>query len=135
VALCPSCEEKLSRLDRAGRTGVAPVTFAGTDPPDDGPAERDGSTEQAEPTERDEPTERAEPTGLRGLGADERGGGSSYRKALRLLGNREFPLERAAAVDLLSGAYDLDVEECERLVDLTVERGLLVEADGELRRA
>jgi len=151
VALCPTCEEKLGRLRRAAGDDedeeTEPVTLdRGAEASDDGPAtegpnaqgvadrsvgESDDSGEQtADPGSTDDP-----PTGLRGLGADERGGGSDYRKALRLLGNREFPMERAAAVDLVAGAYDLDRSECERLVDLTVERGLLEEADGELRRA
>jgi hypothetical protein len=188
VALCPACEGKLARLDRAADAAgdVGPVTFGGTDgagetvhdaapvatddpaetgeqgeqgggatetgetvddPPQETTEAEDGATDSpSEGTTEagDEPTDDPAdpdadgadpPTGLHGLGAGERGGGSPYRKALRLLGNREFPLERAAAVDLLSGAYDLDPAECERLVDLTVERGLLVEEDGELRRA
>ncbi|ESS05994.1 MAG: hypothetical protein A07HB70_01538 [uncultured archaeon A07HB70] len=147
VALCPACEEKLGRLRHAAGDadagGAEPVTLG-----------RDDEAETAEPpdsvradehpagTDEDEGDNAGErggtddpPTGLRGLGAGERGGGSDYRSALRLLGNREFPMERAAAVDLVAGAYDLDRSECERLVDLTVERGLLEEADGELRRA
>ncbi len=144
VALCPACEEKLGRLRHAAGDadagGAEPVTLGR----DDGgeTTERSGGAgadEHRTDTNEDDGDSTGgtddQPTGLRGLGAGERGGGSDYRSALRLLGNREFPMERAAAVDLVAGAYDLDRSECERLVDLTVERGLLEEAGGELRRA
>lgn len=72
-------------------------------------------------------------TGVRGLDAAGRGKRSTYRQALRLLRNREFPMARSDTVDLLSSAYDLDREECERLLDLCVDRGMLVEEDGDLR--
>ena len=152
VALCPGCEDKLARLDRASADRAA-VTFGETDRETTAPApgadtggttpapetpesasgadeSPDGTGSASEPTPDDE----RRPTGLSGLGADERGETSRHRKALRLLGNREFPLKRATAVDLLSGAYDLDREESERLIDLVVDRGLLSETDGELRR-
>ncbi len=132
VALCPACDGKLARLRRAaGDDGerVPPVTL-----------DRDGETTDEEEVDGpstiscgDSDDSDDPPTGLRGLGASERGD-SDYRRALRLLGNREFPIARTAAVDLVAGAYDLDRSECERLVDLTVERGLLEEVDGELRR-
>ncbi|MFB6156359.1 MAG: hypothetical protein ABEJ34_00765 [Haloferacaceae archaeon] len=68
---------------------------------------------------------------LRGLGESP---ASTYRKALRLLRNREFPMAREDLVDVLSSAYDLDYDECQRLVDLAVEQGILVEDGDELRR-
>jgi hypothetical protein len=154
VALCPRCEEKLDHL--LGADDATPVTFGagdGTDETSDGPDETgdgtdetsDGPDETGDGTDEtgetvDEPADDADgstgrpPTGVPGLDAEGRGDASTYRKALRLLQNREFPMERAATVDLLSGAYDLDRSECERLLDLTVERGLLVEDEGELRR-
>ncbi|MFB6304300.1 MAG: hypothetical protein ABEH47_03970 [Haloferacaceae archaeon] len=69
--------------------------------------------------------------GLRGLGESSVG---TYRKALRLLQNREFPMERTDLVEVMSSAYDIDRRECQRLVDLAVERGWLVEDGDELRR-
>ena len=72
-------------------------------------------------------------SGLRGLTAADRGSRSTYRKALRLLRNREFPMARSDTVDLLSSAYGLDREECDRLLDLCVDRGLLAEENGELK--
>ncbi len=70
---------------------------------------------------------------VQGLDATGRGARSTYRQALRLLRNREFPMARSDTVDLLSSAYDLDQAECEQLLDLCVDRGLLAEVDGELR--
>lgn len=72
------------------------------------------------------------PTDAPGLGS---GAGGSYRKALRLLQNREFPMERAALVEVMSSAYDLDATECERIVEFAIERGALVDDGGTLRRA
>jgi hypothetical protein len=95
------------------------------DPANDPPA--DGTVDGAESSGR------PESTGLRGLDADDRGRRSTYRKALRLLRNREFPMTRSDTIDLLASAYDLDREECDRLLDLCVDRGLLSEEDGELR--
>jgi hypothetical protein len=158
VALCPRCEEKLARLRDAtddGGPATAPVTFdtrRETDGADDGEtapahggADGSGGESSAERTDEPAPDETADPSapdetaddtdssGLRGLGAGERGRRSTYRKALRLLRNREFPMARSDTVDLLASAYDLDREECERLLDLCVDRGLLAEVDGELR--
>jgi hypothetical protein len=111
---------------------------------DDATGVRDDADDTAVGTADERPGEDADPaderpsndgqsSGLRGLGAADRGSQSTYRKALRLLRNREFPMARSDTVDLLSSAYDLDREECERLLDLCVDRGLLAEEDGELR--
>ncbi|MFB6167713.1 MAG: hypothetical protein ABEJ43_02580 [Haloferacaceae archaeon] len=160
VTLCPRCEEKLARLrdaTDAGATETTPVTFDGSDdaghstdadgeeptartadePPDqpaaDGPGdETDGAPSDGPPDESGS-SDDAGSTGLRGLDSDDRGRRSTYRKALRLLRNREFPMARSDTVDLLASAYDLDREECERLLDLCVDRGLLAEENGELR--
>lgn len=69
--------------------------------------------------------------GLRRLGDS---GTSQYRKALRLLQNREFPMPRSDLIDVMGSAYDLRHDECERIVDFAVDRGWLVDDDGTLRR-
>lgn len=109
-----------------GTTGPAP---GDSDENDDGEENDVGDDNDAAD---DSPSDDPE-TGVRGLDAAGRGKRSTYRQALRLLRNREFPMARSDTVDLLSSAYDLDREECERLLDLCVDRGLLAEADGELR--
>ena len=52
-----------------------------------------------------------------------------YYKVLRLLQNREFPMERADLTALVTGAYDVSEPQCDRIVETAVERGVLV-ADG-----
>jgi len=69
-----------------------------------------------------------------GLNTGAGGDIDTYRKALRMLRNREFPMERTAVVDLLSTAYDLDRDECDEVIDFAVDRGLLAEDGSELRR-
>lgn len=108
--------------------GVArPDTESGPGDGDD-PSENTGTDDAANGGSGDDG-----PSGLRGLGAADQGSRSTYRKALRLLRNRDFPMARSDTVDLLSSAYDLDREECDRLLDLCVDRGLLAEENGELR--
>ncbi|POG57027.1 ICP22 family protein [Haloferax marisrubri] len=57
-----------------------------------------------------------------------------FRKVIRILQNREFPVERAEVEALASGAYDLDDDEVADIFDYAVERGLLVDDSGTLRR-
>lgn len=68
---------------------------------------------------------------LRSLGNS---GTGQYRQALRLLQNREFPMPRSDLVEVMASAYDLPREECDRLVDVAVERGWLTDDGGVLRR-
>ena len=115
--------------DKAGdgeSTGESDEKGEGTDP--DEPAETEGDTAR-------DRSDSADGGDLRGLDAAGRGKVGTYRKALRLLRNREFPMERAAVVDLLGSAYDLGPAECDRLVEFAVEKGVLVEEGTELRRA
>jgi hypothetical protein len=52
-----------------------------------------------------------------------------YYTVLRLLQNREFPMQRAALIELVTGAYDVSEPQCERILEAAIERGVLV-ADG-----
>ncbi|MFC6768881.1 hypothetical protein [Natrinema soli] len=58
----------------------------------------------------------------------------TYRKVIRLLRNREFPMTRSAVEELAAGAYDLERHEAEALVDHAVENGEFVEEQKTLRR-
>jgi hypothetical protein len=164
VVLCPDCRSKLRRVleialadardpDPGGVTpgedgdggGGPEVTFDAARAAGDGDG-ADGASDDAagdrdttRPTEdgddRDDPDTAGDgerSTDTPGLGS---GAGGPYRKALRLLQNREFPMERAALVEVMSSAYDLDATECERIVEFAIERGALVDDDGTLRRA
>ena len=100
-----------------------------SDPADGGDGDGDGDA--GRPADRDtiENGDRSADAG--GVGS---GSAGPYRKALRLLQNREFPVERTALVEVMKSAYDLDAEECERIVEFAVERGVLTDDDGTLRR-
>jgi hypothetical protein len=50
-----------------------------------------------------------------------------YYKVIRLLQNREFPMERADLTALVTGAYDVSKHECDRILETAIERGVLVE--------
>ncbi|KTG20134.1 hypothetical protein [Haloferax profundi] len=57
-----------------------------------------------------------------------------FRKVVRILQNREFPVERAEVEALASNAYDLDDDQVADIFDYAVERGLLVDDGGTLRK-
>ena len=72
------------------------------------------------------------------LGSDRNAVGAEpdeFRTVMRLLGNREFPIGRSEVVDLAAGAYDLDETHVERIVDHAIDRGVLADEDGTLRRS
>jgi hypothetical protein len=53
---------------------------------------------------------------------------------MRMLQNREFPVDREEIVLVASNAYDIAQSECAQVIDLAVDRGLLDERDGKLYR-
>jgi hypothetical protein len=59
---------------------------------------------------------------------------TGYRKVVRLLQNREFPVERESFVDLASNAYELEETDVSASLDRLVERGALVESSGRLQK-
>ena len=54
---------------------------------------------------------------------------------MRLLNNREFPVDRAAVTELAAGAYEMEDDEVAAIIEYAVERGVLVEEAGRLDRA
>lgn len=58
-----------------------------------------------------------------------------FRKVMRLLANREFPVERSEFALLAASAYDLEDDHVARIVDRAVERGVLVDDEGTLKKA
>lgn len=54
-----------------------------------------------------------------------------YRRVVRLLENREFPVERSEVETLAESAYDLSPATCEAIVDAAIERGR-VGTDGDM---
>ncbi|WP_435146719.1 hypothetical protein [Halobaculum sp. P14] len=59
----------------------------------------------------------------------------NFRKVMRLLNNREFPVDRAEIVELASGAYELDTRDVDDIIDYAVDRGVLAEENGALTKA
>lgn len=53
-------------------------------------------------------------------------------KVMRLLQNREFPVERQDFVAVASSAYEVSPDDCDKVIDLAVEHGLLREEGGQL---
>jgi hypothetical protein len=60
---------------------------------------------------------------------------AGYHKTLRFLRNRDLPMPRADAEELVASAYDMDASQCRRVLDVAIEDGVLVEDDGQIRRA
>jgi len=58
----------------------------------------------------------------------------TYNRVVRLLQNREFPVDREDFEVLATSAYELDPGECGAALDAAIEKGLLAEREGELRR-
>ncbi|MFC6716092.1 hypothetical protein ACFQGT_17440 [Natrialbaceae archaeon GCM10025810] len=57
-----------------------------------------------------------------------------YGKVMRLLRNREFPVDRGAVETLAASAYDLESHEVEAILEHALERGELAADGSKLRR-
>lgn len=52
-----------------------------------------------------------------------------YNKVIRLLQNREFPVERREIITVATSAYGLRESECEQVIGRAVDRGIIEEDD------
>lgn len=147
AVLCSDCREKLRRVlepliesteatgtDRSEphATDIGEVTFEAADATA-GDAERtadgrDGGADDDAERTADGQDGGADDNAERTAGHDD-DVPDGYYKVLRLLQNREFPMERADLTALVTGAYDVSEPQCDRIVETAVERGVLV-ADG-----
>jgi len=82
------------------------------------PADADRSTEANGPPETEPPAE--EPP--------------QFRKVVRLLNNRSFPVERAEFVELAASAYDLEESTVAESLAYAVDRGVLAVENGQIVR-
>ncbi len=57
-----------------------------------------------------------------------------YNKVMRLLQNREFPVDREEIEAVAASAYELGETECAEVIDLAIDRGLIDEEGGKLIR-
>ncbi|NHX36995.1 MULTISPECIES: hypothetical protein [Halolamina] len=56
-----------------------------------------------------------------------------YDRAMRMLSNRPFPVDRSEVESMLANAYDLEREEIDAILDHAVDEGRLVAENGQLR--
>ncbi|MDG5777173.1 hypothetical protein VB773_12315 [Haloarculaceae archaeon H-GB2-1] len=55
-----------------------------------------------------------------------------YNRVMRLVQNREFPIDRAEIETVAASAYELSRQDCARVIDAAIDRGLLAEDGGKL---
>ena len=55
-----------------------------------------------------------------------------YNKVMRLLQNREMPVDRAEIREVAVNAYDIDGEQFDAIIDAAVDRDLIGQANGQL---
>lgn len=55
-----------------------------------------------------------------------------YNKVMRLLQNREFPVDRRGFREVATSAYDIGNEQFDAIIDAAIERDLIGEEDGQL---
>lgn len=89
----------------------------------------DSGADEAQESRSDDATEMAA-TGAGSSSSVPKG----YRKVLRFLENREFPIDREDAVEMTAGAYGLSEEAVSAAIDHAVDHGRLSEFDGELKQ-
>jgi hypothetical protein len=155
AVLCSACHEKLRRVleplveaaessqSGAPSHGVASVGEVTFDPSEsasdaggatDGREDADETTPEVEVTTRDtDDTDDADTTESNEAGDSDDASAADesvpdgYYKVLRLLQNREFPMDRADLTALVTGAYDVSEPQCERILEAAIDRGVLVE--------
>jgi hypothetical protein len=145
AVLCSACHEKLRRVldplvDAAesspagtghGVSDLGEVTFESADDATDGREDTDEAEPDVEVTKR-ETAEQAGDDPETGADDDQSAEEDQnlpddYYKVLRLLQNREFPMERADLTALVTAAYDVSEPQCERILEVAIDRGVLVE--------
>lgn len=151
VVLCPSCRQKLTTvvedvLDAAidsGSTTDGPSVDLGDDPLEtlEQPTDESHMTTTAV-----EPTDDVTETGDAATSdsADEQAGNSresadfergEYNKVVKLLQNREFPVEIEEITVVARSAYEIDRNTTHTILDVLIDRGVLEDRGDELVRA
>jgi len=105
-----------SETETATEPAAESDTAAGSD---SGPAVEAGNADAASESDDAGPSEDPELTRL------------EYSKVMRLLENRQFPVDKAEIREVAESAYDIDPGEFDAVVDAAVERGLIGEANGQ----
>ena len=82
----------------------------------------------------EEPAEPAEPTDDEPAPSETPTEPDQFRKVMRLLNNRQFPVDRAEFAELAAGAYELDDDHVAEIIDYADERGVVVDDAGTLKK-
>ena len=127
-------EEPASDPLHDGVAGGEPAGDAEPDPSEPNADDGSGSDPPAEAADGAGADPAAGDAGSGGTGSTLGDEPAEFRTVMRLLGNREFPVERDAVVDLAASAYDLDEDHVHRIIDHAVDRGVIVDDGGTLRR-
>ena len=127
-------EEPASDPLHDGVAGGEPAGDAEPDPSEPNADDGSGSDPPAEVADGAGADPAAGDAGSGGTGSTLGDEPAEFRTVMRLLGNREFPVERGSVVELASSAYDLDEAHVNRILDHAVDRGVIVDDGGTLRR-
>lgn len=150
VSLCSHChdtlEDVLEPFLDGGSARTAELDTADENEADENKAEQSAAsaaTEQAPTSAAVDADARAEGIAI-GRSDSESDGASDtadvptepeqFRKVMRLLNNREFPVERAGFAELASSAYELEEDHVADILDYAVERGVVTDDGGVLRK-
>lgn len=133
MVLCDGCRDTLASV-------VDPLLAAGTgadgsgDDVDEGREVDRGSEPAGDGQEAAPAADATEAAEAGGRPIRERGPPQGYRKVMRFLENREFPMDRGTAEALAADAYGLSETEVSAVIDHAVTHGRLRDVNGELRR-
>lgn len=141
VVLCPDCKTKLLRvmeplIERAEGGADAPEESATGGAQTAGGADPDGITMGAPDGNADAATDSVEPGATDdtpSTPATDDDTPPQYDRAMRMLSNRPFPVDRSEVESMLANAYDLEREEIDAVLDHAVDEGRLVAENGQLR--
>ncbi|WP_049980327.1 hypothetical protein [Halolamina rubra] len=145
VALCPDCKTKLLRvMDPLIERAEAGADAGAADELEASPVDDAESNDDADGITMDASTTDAGAGGGGEPGATDDSPATAaapadddtppqYDRAMRMLSNRPFPVDRSEVESMLANAYDLEREEIDAVLSHAVEEGRLVAENGQLR--
>lgn len=132
ATLCPDCRGKLETILEAIEEERSMVESPADDQTvaAEDESEMDTSTARSEPDDAD--TEDESPQSI--VEGEHDVSALEHNKVMRLLENREFPIQRDEFVAVAANAYQVDHTDCDRVIDAAIAEGLIDEEDGKLIR-
>lgn len=150
VSLCPTCRQKLARiidpiLDTVGKTEG--VSTAQEPEPQATPSDdrhvidriASGAEDAGSDSESDDPVDTPDAEVESGGGTDDRVtvedipvSTREFNRVMRLLGNREFPVDRSEFELVATNAYDVTPSQVDSILEVAVARGLIAEDEDKL---